>query len=1359
MVSASTEDKELLHRLISYSKDYISLINPATSRYRIFTDNLTDPIFRAEYLYDEAIDFLEHGEAINLESFYKYTPGELQSLGVEEKTKYNAEKAIAKKLEEISGKLKINEYTKQIILNFGFFTAEFPVEIDVEESEELGDVQQLDLLESGSATKVEKKTYPLFSIPVEIVFENQRYSIKALDEAVITNTGFLNGILTERSYYDFLELISEHEASGRLTLPLGRKLLEGIWDELKAKLRLSEAIFDDKSFELDQFVISLSSKSNYFLSQDLIKLSKTEAEDLTSTALGSWVPGLNDIEQTEPNEVSDRDIFFPFEYNRYQRNILRLLPYKASIVEGPPGTGKSQTIANLLCHLAAEGKKVLFLSQKPQALKVVKDKLKELSINHLFGYIPDRYSQLYDDAEEADSAASSLVGVADYVQNSQLVAAQNKPNSKVRTYTEELNAYTDVERKFTKLYGRYASLKEFDISAEEPQEFIKNFDSAGFNKLLSYKTRIEELSDFCSKYVEESGANLSNLNTKFKLLDFPENFSIPINETIKLVGANYYDRRNKIGRVLMNKLLLRLRSHSTTNSLPLEIVEELHNAIDTAESKAALLAELSSLKKFFLYKESVLEIDSLNKKFTADLTDLGLSRGSFSMLHKMIEKLGFSPSVDGSKEFYAVRSDIRDLHLLNPNEVNSSLHAAQQFERNSIKIFIENRLKRHMKEKLVSQTTKSTVARIARSLKKGKRAYKTFDEMKKDVSNFLTISDLIPIWVMSLEDASRLIPLNKNIFDYIILDESSQCNLAYAIPAMFRSKHVLFFGDSEQMRDDSIRFKSNNMLQSIAERNRIPDHLQIKSQADSVKSVLDIGTLAGFEKEVLRNHYRSPKELIGFSNKYFYAPKGKSLSVINSTYVTYKDTNKILLIHEIKAGNKEDLSAKTNHDEAVFIKNLIREIKNDPKLAGKSIGVLTFFNEQAFLLREVIDDPEVKISIIEGIQGDEKDIVIYSFVISDPSQKKRYVYLSSEGGDINKDISAGRVNVAFSRAKIQAHCVTSLPVDRWPEGIWIKKYLEYVQSNGEIDFFSVELKDFDSNFEEEFYYYIRNKLGKEFLIQNQIESCGYKIDFVITNTETGEKLAVECDGPTHFIDENSDIRVETDFERQAVLESAGWEFYRVPYSKWTSDENFREQLVGEIHEFFNLGGTESESSKTNKTKVNGTRLAKRDLPKIPTSEELKLLFEEVEVTNTSKKKDTAGFEEVFRFELSPRRFLVVSRFDDGSGLWMNEYLDRENYQGFTSRGVGVADAQLSSFIANSKKTLKTGVETRLKWLSSDTSELVITKLQSTVHKGTDLIDIRQYVNVSTYQGYTKKGLRMSALIFEQFIDTLESKLT
>ena len=50
------------------------------------------------------------------------------------------------------------------------------------------------------------------------------------------------------------------------------------------------------------------------------------------------------------------------------------------VIIGPPGTGKSQTIANLIAHLLGTGKTVLFLSEKTAALNVVFDRLKKIGL-------------------------------------------------------------------------------------------------------------------------------------------------------------------------------------------------------------------------------------------------------------------------------------------------------------------------------------------------------------------------------------------------------------------------------------------------------------------------------------------------------------------------------------------------------------------------------------------------------------------------------------------------------------------------------------------------------------------------------------------------------------------------------------------------------------------------------------------------------------------------------------------------------------------------------------------------------------------------------------------------------------------
>lgn len=71
-------------------------------------------------------------------------------------------------------------------------------------------------------------------------------------------------------------------------------------------------------------------------------------------------------------ELDDPRLYFPLPTNDEQREIAeRLEARKAVLVKGPPGTGKSHTIANLVTHLLARGERILVTAQAPKALEVL----------------------------------------------------------------------------------------------------------------------------------------------------------------------------------------------------------------------------------------------------------------------------------------------------------------------------------------------------------------------------------------------------------------------------------------------------------------------------------------------------------------------------------------------------------------------------------------------------------------------------------------------------------------------------------------------------------------------------------------------------------------------------------------------------------------------------------------------------------------------------------------------------------------------------------------------------------------------------------------------------------------------------
>ncbi|MFC2141923.1 AAA domain-containing protein, partial [Acidobacteriota bacterium] len=79
---------------------------------------------------------------------------------------------------------------------------------------------------------------------------------------------------------------------------------------------------------------------------------------------------------SSPEGILDSELYFPLKANDEQKRIAHIIEqHQGVLVEGPPGTGKSHTIANLIAHFLAKGKRILVTSETPRALKVLKEML------------------------------------------------------------------------------------------------------------------------------------------------------------------------------------------------------------------------------------------------------------------------------------------------------------------------------------------------------------------------------------------------------------------------------------------------------------------------------------------------------------------------------------------------------------------------------------------------------------------------------------------------------------------------------------------------------------------------------------------------------------------------------------------------------------------------------------------------------------------------------------------------------------------------------------------------------------------------------------------------------------------------
>ncbi len=282
--------------------------------------------------------------------------------------------------------------------------------------------------------------------------------------------------------------------------------------------------------------------------------------------------------------------------------------------------------------------------------------------------------------------------------------------------------------------------------------------------------------------------------------------------------------------------------------------------------------------------------------------------------------------------------------------------------------------------------------------------------------NFADLLQAFPVWLCKLTDLSNVLPLESGLFDVVILDEATQCDIASCLPLLQRGKRGVVVGDPKQLRH--ISFLPEARHQAIAQDCQLSLAQQVQYHYRD-KSILDAASehIADQHRvSFLNEHFRSLPGIIAFSNTHFYA---NSLAVMRER----PDTIDLPCVQERRVQGSRDAGGVNAIEADQLVQDVVEYI-NSQSSAGstngstspQTIGVLSPFRNQVDYLAKALDNRlsyeqmrhhDLLLGTAHTFQGEERDVMFLSLAIDDSAHSATLRYLNTPN----------LLNVSITRAR------------------------------------------------------------------------------------------------------------------------------------------------------------------------------------------------------------------------------------------------------------------------------------------------------------------------------------------------------
>lgn len=514
----------------------------------------------------------------------------------------------------------------------------------------------------------------------------------------------------------------------------------------------------------------------------------------------------------------------------------------------------------------------------------------------------------------------------------------------------------------------------------------------------------------------------------------------------------------------------------------------------------------------------------------------GSKQNEFAMTylkHHYPEMVRMTLTIDGIKQkfkkfqlhFEAYEKKQKELSILQhkaemlPKNELGCQHLADSFKQ--IKLHLKKALLfkycNKIQELIDNPEIVNTLKSIMTVLKSAKSPY-FFQRLNHDVYNeakngFKLFATYFPGWATTLLSLTKAAPCIPHLFDCVIIDEASQCDIAPMIPALFRAHSVVLVGDPNQFPPvRTLKPLRNDYLKGKHKIIELSDQRFDFLENTAYDLSTDIPIL-------LREHFRCADDIADFFNDEFYA---------NQLRVR---TNEHPLNFPSCMGYKravEWIDVKNSFEQEIEeVRQLISNLAKN-KYSG-TIGIVTPFKEHKELLQNKLFDLsknglDIMINTANGFQGGERDVIIFMLGYNDHLTSGQFWY--AESAD-NRYI----YNVAVSRAK--ACLIIVGDKQRCAESsVSVLKKLASLPKNKTV--MNNKHTGFESPWEEKFFQALK-KAGINCEIQYPV--MGRYLDLAVITDKV--KIDIEVDGVRWHTNEEGNRKLD-DIYRDLQIGGAGW---------------------------------------------------------------------------------------------------------------------------------------------------------------------------------------------------------------------------